>query len=65
MVREVNPTAPISRARYSAFTKQEIDARVSRTTSSPLDVNLAAAGASRQRHRPHLGRGAHALPHAR
>lgn len=27
-IQEVNPTAPVSRARYSAFTKEEIHARV-------------------------------------
>ncbi len=45
-IREVNPTAPVSRARYSAFTKEEITHAFSNLVQ--LDDNLAAAGASRQ-----------------
>ena len=45
-VRQVNPTAPVSRARYSAFTKEEITHAFSNLVE--LDDNLAQAGASRQ-----------------
>ncbi len=45
-IQEVNPTAPVSRARYSAFTKEEITHAFSNLVD--LDVNLASAGASRQ-----------------
>lgn len=45
-IQEVNPTAPVSRARYSAFTKEEITHAFSNLVE--LDVNLASAGASRQ-----------------
>lgn len=45
-VQEVAPTAPIARARYSAFTKQEIDHAFSNLVA--LDQNLADAGESRQ-----------------
>ena len=41
-IQEVNPTAPVSRARYSAFTKEEI------THAFDNLVELASAGASRQ-----------------
>ncbi|WP_172136540.1 DNA topoisomerase I [Adlercreutzia sp. ZJ473] len=44
--REVNKTAPASRARYSAFTKPEIQGAFSNLVE--MDDNLAAAGASRQ-----------------
>ena len=44
--REVNKTAPVSRARYSAFTKPEITAAFSHLVD--MDDNLASAGASRQ-----------------
>ncbi len=44
--REVNATAPVSRARYSAFTKQEIQGAFNNLVS--MDDNLASAGASRQ-----------------
>ena len=45
-IQEVNPTAPVSRARYSAFTKEEITHAFDNLVE--LDVNLASAGASRQ-----------------
>ena len=45
-IREVNPTAPVSRARYSAFTKEEITHAFGNLVE--LDENLASAGASRQ-----------------
>ena len=45
-IQEVNPTAPVSRARYSAFTKEEITHAFDNLVS--LDTNLASAGASRQ-----------------
>ena len=44
--REVNPTAPVSRARYSAFTKAEITNAFENLVS--MDDCLAQAGASRQ-----------------
>ena len=44
--REVNPTAPVSRARYSAFTKAEITNAFDNLVS--MDDCLAQAGASRQ-----------------
>ncbi len=44
--REVNAAAPVSRARYSAFTKPEITNAFSNLVE--MDVNLASAGASRQ-----------------
>ncbi len=44
--REVNATAPVSRARYSAFTKQEIQGAFSNLAQ--MDDDLASAGASRQ-----------------
>lgn len=44
--REVNPTAPVSRARYSAFTKAEIQGAFSNLVA--MDEDLAQAGASRQ-----------------
>ncbi len=46
MCREVNSTAPVSRARYSAFTKAEIQGAFNNLTS--MDTCLAQAGASRQ-----------------
>ena len=45
-IKEVNDTAPVSRARYSAFTKEEIAHAFANVTD--LDENLAAAGESRQ-----------------
>lgn len=45
-IQEVNDTAPVSRARYSAFTKEEITHAFANLAE--LDRNLAAAGASRQ-----------------
>ena len=45
-VREVAPSVPVSRARYSAFTRTEIDHAFSNLVE--LDQNLADAGESRQ-----------------
>lgn len=45
-IKEVNATAPVSRARYSAFTKEEITNAFNNLVE--LDENLAAAGESRQ-----------------
>ncbi len=45
-VQEVNPDVPVSRARYSAFTKEEITHAFSNLVD--LDTDLAAAGGSRQ-----------------
>ena len=45
-ITEVNPTIPVSRARYSAITKDEITEAF--TNLVDLDVNLAQAGESRQ-----------------
>lgn len=45
-IKEVNETAPVFRARYSAFTKEEITHAFSNLVE--LDTNLASAGASRQ-----------------
>ena len=45
-IQEVNTHAPVSRARYSAFTKEEITHAFSNLVT--LDTNLASAGASRQ-----------------
>ena len=45
-IREVAPTVPVSRARYSAFTKAEIDHAFDNLVE--LDQNLADAGESRQ-----------------
>ncbi|MBQ9043315.1 MAG: DNA topoisomerase I [Eggerthellaceae bacterium] len=45
-IKEVNDIAPVSRARYSAFTKEEINHAF--TNLVELDENLAAAGESRQ-----------------
>ncbi len=60
--REVNATAPVSRARYSAFTKpgDHPCLRQPRAHGRRLGRRRRVA----PRHRPHLGRGAHALPHA-
>ncbi len=44
--REVNKTAPVSRARYSAFTKHEITSAFDNLVE--MDDDLASAGASRQ-----------------
>ena len=45
-IQEVNPTAPVTRARYSAFTKEEITHAFSNLVE--LDRDLASAGESRQ-----------------
>ena len=45
-IREVAPDVPVSRARYSAFTKAEIDHAFNNLVE--LDQNLADAGESRQ-----------------
>ena len=45
-IREANPTAPVSRARYSAFTKGEITHAFSNLVE--MDDDLAAAGGSRR-----------------
>ena len=45
-IRQVAPNAPVSRARYSAFTKAEIDHAFSNLVE--LDQDLADAGESRQ-----------------
>ena len=45
-IQDVNKTAPVSRARYSAFTKEEITSAFDNLVD--LDTNLAAAGGSRQ-----------------
>ena len=45
-IREANATAPVSRARYSSFTKAEITEAFSHLAE--LDENLAQAGESRQ-----------------
>ena len=45
-IQEVNDTAPVFRARYSAITKEEIAHAF--TNMVELDTNLANAGASRQ-----------------
>ena len=45
-VREVNADAPVSRARYSAFTKDEIISAF--TQPAEVDFNLADAGQSRR-----------------
>ncbi len=44
--REVNHDAPVARARYSAFTKSEIEGAFNNLV--PMDEDLAQAGASRQ-----------------
>ncbi len=46
MVRDVAPDVPVSRARYSAFTKAEIDHAFANLVE--LDQNLADAGEARQ-----------------
>ncbi len=46
MVQQVNPDIPVSRARYSAFTKEEIQHAFDNLVD--MDYNLAAAGESRQ-----------------
>ncbi len=48
VVREANEDAPISRARYSAFVKKEIEDAFSEQKLQPLDYDLAHAGESRQ-----------------
>lgn len=45
-IQEVNATAPVTRARYSAFTKEEITHAFANLVE--LDTNLASAGGSRQ-----------------
>lgn len=48
VVREVNESAPITRARYSAFVKKEIEEAFSKDNLKLLDYDLAHAGESRQ-----------------
>ena len=48
MVREVNETAPITRARYSSFTKPELEHAFAPENLVAVDDDLAAAGESRQ-----------------
>lgn len=45
-IQEVNASAPVSRARYSAFTKEEIEGAFNNLVE--LDNNLADAGGTRQ-----------------
>ena len=45
-IQEVNKDAPVSRARYSAFTKEEIEGAFNNLVE--LDTNLADAGGTRQ-----------------
>lgn len=45
-VQSVHPDIPVSRARYSAYTKQEIEHAF--TNLAQMDMDLAAAGESRQ-----------------
>ncbi len=45
-IKEVNDKAPVSRARYSAFTEEEITNAFNNLVS--LDNNLADAGGTRQ-----------------
>lgn len=61
-IREVNEEAPVSRARYSAITKEEITRAF--TNLVELDVDLAQA-VHQGRTSILFGRGAHALPYAR
>ena len=44
--RQENPSAPVSRARYSSFTKPEIESAFSNLVT--MDDNLVAAGSTRQ-----------------
>jgi DNA topoisomerase-1 len=46
LIREVNPDAPIARARFSALTQKEINDAFGQLDT--LDVNLARAGEARQ-----------------
>lgn len=48
VVREVNEAAPITRARYSAFVKKEIEDAFSPAKLQTLDYDLAHAGETRQ-----------------
>lgn len=48
VVREVNETAPITRSRYSAFVKKEIEEAFSPAKLTTLDYDLAHAGETRQ-----------------
>ena len=48
MVREVNEDAPITRARYSSFTKAELEHAFAPENLVAVDNDLAAAGESRQ-----------------
>lgn len=48
MVREVNEDAPVTRARYSAFVKKEIQDAFSEAKLQKLDYDLAHAGETRQ-----------------
>ena len=45
-IQQVNPDAPVSRARYSSFTKAEITHAFQNLVE--MDMDLASAGASRQ-----------------
>lgn len=45
-IQEVNAEVPVSRARYSAFTKEEIEGAFNNLVE--LDTNLADAGGTRQ-----------------
>jgi DNA topoisomerase-1 len=48
VVRDANEAAPITRARYSAFVKKEIEEAFSDSNLQQLDYDLAHAGESRQ-----------------
>lgn len=48
MVREVNTEAPVTRARYSSFTRAELEHAFDPKNLVDVDENLAAAGESRQ-----------------
>ncbi len=48
MVREVNEDVPVVRARYSSFTKPELEHAFARENLVAVDDDLAAAGESRQ-----------------
>lgn len=65
VVREVNETAPITRSRYSAFVKKEIEEGVLSRQAHDARLRPRACGRDAPVHRPHLGCRAHALPHLR
>ena len=48
MVRQVNEDVPVVRARYSSFTKSELEHAFARENLVAVDDDLAAAGESRQ-----------------